>query len=136
MEDQSAGGAPPRRPARPRRARYDAWDAQRVKALRRHLGYTQQQLSDELGTRQQTVSEWETGMYQPRGASARLLSLIAERAGFRYDETDSGSAASGTPGQGSGSAPGSYGDSGPSGTGGAPGGGPGTPGGAPHDGQR
>lgn len=87
MEEQSTGGAPARRSARPRRARYDAWDAQRVRALRRHLGYTQQQLSDELGTRQQTVSEWETGMYQPRGASARLLSLIAERAGFTYDET-------------------------------------------------
>ncbi len=53
-----------------------------MRELRRHLKFTQQQLSDELGTRQQTVSEWETGMYQPRGASARLLSLIAERAGF------------------------------------------------------
>jgi DNA-binding transcriptional regulator YiaG len=70
--------------SRVKRPRYDAWDAERVRALRRHLGYTQQQLSDELGTRQQTVSEWETGMYQPRGASAKLLSLIAERAGFSY----------------------------------------------------
>jgi transcriptional regulator with XRE-family HTH domain len=50
------------------------------------MGFTQQQLSDELGTRQQTVSEWETGVYQPRGASARLLTLVAERAGFRYSE--------------------------------------------------
>ncbi|HEX2036238.1 MAG TPA: helix-turn-helix domain-containing protein [Chloroflexota bacterium] len=69
-----------------RRARYEIWDAQRVRALRRHMGYTQQQLSEELGTRQQTVSEWETGVYQPRGASAKLLSLVAERAGFRYAE--------------------------------------------------
>jgi transcriptional regulator with XRE-family HTH domain len=61
-----------------------------VRALRRHLGFTQQQLSDELGTRQQTVSEWETGMYQPRGASARLLSLIAEQHGFKYDERNTG----------------------------------------------
>jgi transcriptional regulator with XRE-family HTH domain len=68
-----------------KKPRYDAWDAERVRALRRHLGFTQQQLSEELGTRQQTVSEWETGMYQPRGASAKLLSLIAERASFRYD---------------------------------------------------
>ena len=100
MEEQPMGGAPARRSARPRRARYDAWDAQRVRALRRHMGYTQQQLSDELGTRQQTVSEWETGMYQPRGASARLLSLIAERAGFRYDEAGGAGApnASGEPG--------------------------------------
>ncbi len=35
-----------------------------------------------MGTRQQTISEWETGMYRPRGASATLLSIIAERAGF------------------------------------------------------
>ena len=78
--------APAVRPA-PKRARYEAWDAQRVRALRRHMGFTQQQLSDELGTRQQTVSEWETGVYQPRGASARLLTLVAERAGFRYGES-------------------------------------------------
>jgi transcriptional regulator with XRE-family HTH domain len=67
-----------------KRTRTDSWDGTRVRALRRHLQYTQQQLSDELGTRQQTVSEWETGMYRPRGASARLLTLIAERAGFGY----------------------------------------------------
>ncbi|MGH2351354.1 MAG: helix-turn-helix domain-containing protein [Chloroflexota bacterium] len=63
-----------------------------MRALRRHMGYTQQQLSDELGTRQQTVSEWETGVYQPRGASAKLLSLVAERAGFRYGEQAAGQA--------------------------------------------
>ena len=60
------------------------WDEARLRALRRHLGLTQQALADELGVRQQTVSEWETGMYRPRGASARLLSLVAERAGFGY----------------------------------------------------
>ncbi len=69
-----------------KRPRYEVWDAARIRALRRHLGYTQQQMSDELGTRQQTVSEWETGLYQPRGTSAKLLSLIAERSGFRYGE--------------------------------------------------
>jgi DNA-binding transcriptional regulator YiaG len=61
-----------------------AWDGDRVKALRSRLGMTQQELAGELGTRQQTVSEWETGMYQPRGTSATLLNIIAERAGFRY----------------------------------------------------
>ena len=66
------------------RRRRPAWDAGQVRALRRHLGLTQAELSDELGVRQQTVSEWETGAYQPRGASARLLSLVAERAAFRY----------------------------------------------------
>ena len=61
------------------------WDSESVQALRRHLGLTQSELSEELGTRQQTVSEWETGMYKPRGASAKLLSMIAEKAKFEYD---------------------------------------------------
>ncbi len=61
------------------------WDASGVRALRRHLGATQQELAQELGTRQQTISEWETGLYQPRGLSQRLLSIIAERADFRYE---------------------------------------------------
>jgi DNA-binding transcriptional regulator YiaG len=61
------------------------WDAGKVRALRRHLEMTQDEMARELGTRQQTISEWETGMYQPRGLSERLLSLVAERAGFEYD---------------------------------------------------
>lgn len=60
------------------------WDCQRIRALRQHLGLTQQQLADELGTRQQTVSEWETGMYKPRGTSSTLLTILAEREGFGY----------------------------------------------------
>jgi DNA-binding transcriptional regulator YiaG len=61
------------------------WDGKDVQALRRHLGLTQSEFSEKLGTRQQTISEWETGMYQPRGASAKLLSIIAEQAKFKYD---------------------------------------------------
>jgi DNA-binding transcriptional regulator YiaG len=61
------------------------WDSGRIRALRLHMKLTQQEMADKLGTRQQTVSEWETGMYQPRGASATLLSMVAERAEFRYD---------------------------------------------------
>jgi DNA-binding transcriptional regulator YiaG len=60
------------------------WDSQSIQALRQHLGLTQQEMADQLGTRQQTISEWETGMYQPRGASAMLLSLVAEKAEFKY----------------------------------------------------
>ena len=66
------------------RGRKVRWDGEGIRALRRHLGLTQQELADELGTRQQTISEWETGMYQPRGASSRLLTIIAERADFQY----------------------------------------------------
>ncbi len=60
------------------------WDSQYILALRRHLGLTQRELADRLGTRQQTISEWEKGMYKPRGASSTLLSIIAERAQFEY----------------------------------------------------
>jgi DNA-binding transcriptional regulator YiaG len=68
------------------------WSAARVRDLRRALGLTQQGLADELGVRQQTVSEWETGAYLPRGASVRLLDIVAERAAA-YDtasEAESG----------------------------------------------
>ncbi len=64
--------------------RKPAWHAGRVRALRQHLGLTQQDMALELGTRQQTISEWETGLYQPRGLSERLLTIVAERAGFEY----------------------------------------------------
>lgn len=63
------------------------WDADRILALRMHLGLTQREMSHRLGTRQQTISEWETGMYRPRGASTTLLTMVAEQAEFRYDPT-------------------------------------------------
>ena len=62
------------------------WDAQGIRGLRQHLGLTQQQLAEELGTRQQTISEWERGLYQPRGPSVTLLTIVAERTGFVYGE--------------------------------------------------
>jgi len=49
-----------------------------VAALRLRLGLSQAELARRLGMRQQTVSEWETGRYAPRGASATLLHLLAE----------------------------------------------------------
>jgi putative transcriptional regulator len=67
-----------------RRRRGPVWNAQQVRALRQHLGLTQEQMAAEMGTRQQTISEWETGQYQPRGTSHRLLTLVAERGGFPY----------------------------------------------------
>jgi len=48
------------------------------------MGLSQSEMAGEVGTRQQTISEWETGQYRPRGASAKLLSIIAESAGFEY----------------------------------------------------
>jgi DNA-binding transcriptional regulator YiaG len=66
------------------RAERPKWDREQIQALRHHLGLTQQALAEQLGTRQQTISEWETGMYQPRGASVTLLSMIAEKTSFKY----------------------------------------------------
>jgi DNA-binding transcriptional regulator YiaG len=66
-----------------RKVKYQ-WDSESIRALRGFLGMTQQQMSEELGTRQQTISEWETGMYRPRGGMHRLLTLVAERVGFEY----------------------------------------------------
>lgn len=62
----------------------DDWDAEAVRALRARLGLTQSELAERLGTRQQTVSEWETGASTPRRMSRRLLRMVAEDAGL-YD---------------------------------------------------
>ncbi|MGB3128371.1 MAG: helix-turn-helix domain-containing protein [Dehalococcoidia bacterium] len=60
------------------------WDREHVRALRTHLGMTQQEMAGQLGTRQQTISEWETGLYRPRGTSNTLLNIVAERSSFKY----------------------------------------------------
>jgi DNA-binding XRE family transcriptional regulator len=65
----------------PRRRRA-GWSGEQVKALRE--GWSQQELADQLGTRQQTISEWETGKYRPRRSTSVLLGFIAERVGFPY----------------------------------------------------
>ena len=60
------------------------WNADTVRGLRSRMGLTQQQLARRLGVRQQTVSEWETGLYTPRGASVTLLHMVSEEAGATY----------------------------------------------------
>jgi transcriptional regulator with XRE-family HTH domain len=64
------------------------WQAENIRALRAHLGLSQTALSRELGIRQQTISEWETGMYAPRGASVTILTLLAVSSGYPF-ETES-----------------------------------------------
>jgi DNA-binding XRE family transcriptional regulator len=85
LQGMDGGGADSARSrSEPRGGGGPQWEAAGVRALRRHLGLTQGRMAEELGTRQQTVSEWETGLYRPRGTSARLLTIVAERAGFQY----------------------------------------------------
>ncbi len=62
------------------------WDSDLIKGLRQHMGLSQAELAVELGVRQQTISEWETGMYAPSRATRKYLTLVAERAGFLYGE--------------------------------------------------
>lgn len=71
-----------------RKAKYD-WDSTRVKALRDHMGLTQTEFAEELGTLQQTVSEWECGNHYPKGLSVKMLSIVAEKANFKYGEDPS-----------------------------------------------
>ena len=57
-------------------------------------------MARELGTRQQTISEWERGLYSPRGASRTLLRIVAERAGFQYNANPEKASAEGSSPQG------------------------------------
>ena len=66
-----------------RKPKYE-WNANSIRALRDHLDMSQQQMSQELGIRQQTISDWELGHHRPRGGMAYLLTIVAERAEFRY----------------------------------------------------
>lgn len=61
------------------------WNADLIKALRHHMGMNQAQFAQELGMRQPTISEWETGAYKPKRSTSKFLTLIAERAGFEYE---------------------------------------------------
>jgi len=74
-----------RKPKAAREGDLILWDSEMVHSLRDHMGLSQAQFADELGVRQQTVSEWETGVYAPSRATCKYLSLVAERAGFSYE---------------------------------------------------
>ena len=71
--------------AEDRRRRDDSWDAEHVRRLRRHAGLSQRELAEALNARQQTISEWERGAYEPRGTAARLLTRVAEDVEFPFE---------------------------------------------------
>jgi hypothetical protein len=60
------------------------WNAGMVRALRQHMDLNQAELAQILGVRQQTVSEWETGIYRPTRGRSKHLTLVAEREDFPF----------------------------------------------------
>ena len=71
--------------AEDRRRRDESWDAEHVRRLRQHAGLSQRELAEALNARQQTISEWERGAYEPRGTAARLLTRVAEDVEFPFE---------------------------------------------------
>lgn len=62
------------------------WNKDTIKAMRLELGLTQKEFAKELGIRQQTVSEWENGVYEPKRNMSKSLNCLAERTGYQYQE--------------------------------------------------
>lgn len=75
----------PKRKSRRRATVKYEWDSGQIRSLRQHLGLTQREMADELGVRQQTISEWETKLHEPHRSTLKVLTMIAERAQFPYD---------------------------------------------------
>lgn len=61
------------------------WNSKSIKALRLQIGLTQAEFAQELGVRQQTVSEWENGIYEPTRSKSKHLDLVAKTIGFKYE---------------------------------------------------
>jgi len=72
---------------RKRRQTKFAWKPETIRALREYMGLTQREMADELEVRQQTISEWETGLHTPHRSTQKTLSMVAERAGFHYEDS-------------------------------------------------
>ena len=72
-----------RKPKR-RSVKYE-WNGSQIRALRQHMQRTQREMADELQVRQQTISEWETGTHHPHRSMQKVLTMIAESAGFAYE---------------------------------------------------
>src|SRR3989344_8045936 len=51
-------------------------DAESIRRARKARGLTQAELAEGLGCRQQTISEWELGMYGPKNAYQKLLTMF------------------------------------------------------------
>jgi DNA-binding transcriptional regulator YiaG len=63
------------------------WDGDAIRALRAHMSLNQTAFAGVLGVRQQTVSEWEKGVYFPTRSTAKHLTRVAKEASFIYITT-------------------------------------------------
>lgn len=52
------------------------WDSETIRRARKARNLTQAELAEGLGCRQQTISEWELGMYGPKNAYQKLLTMF------------------------------------------------------------
>lgn len=64
------------------------WTGSMIRALRVHLGISQAELSNILGVRQQTISEWENQIYLPSRSRSKHLHMVAEKAGLYFRDLD------------------------------------------------
>lgn len=64
------------------------WDSDAIRALRHHMGMTQVAFAEHLGIRQQTVSEWENGLYEPKRSTTKYLDLVAGQVAFNPNEIE------------------------------------------------
>lgn len=62
------------------------WDADLIRAMRKHINASQAKLAEIIGVRPQTISEWECGDYLPKRSMCMYLTIIAERVGFQHEE--------------------------------------------------
>ncbi len=79
-------GKPPPKTQVPRVSDTGVWNSELIKALRLHIGLTQAEFAKQLGVRQQTVSEWENGVYEPTRSKSKHLELVAQTVGFAYED--------------------------------------------------
>jgi putative transcriptional regulator len=88
---------PQSKPRRRRQVKY-SWNPDMIRSLREHMDLTQRELADLLEVRQQTISEWETGLHTPHRSTQKTLTMVAERAGFSYEAiaSESQSSSNGT----------------------------------------
>ena len=52
------------------------WNGTTIRDLRKKHNLNQRDFAEKLGCRQQTISEWELGLYLPKNAYQKLLSML------------------------------------------------------------